>query len=63
MPYEDNEIFNYLDNQEVPPILMEVLDHTKVHTPHTHTHAHARTHTHICIHSIVRCTVGVWCVR
>ncbi len=30
MPYEDNEIFSYLDNQEVPPVLMEVLEQTQV---------------------------------
>ncbi len=30
MPYEDNEIFSYLDNQEVPPVLMEVLEQSQV---------------------------------
>ncbi|XP_064392969.1 proline-rich protein 36-like isoform X2 [Halichondria panicea] len=29
MPYEDNEIFSYLDNQEVPPVLMEVLEQSQ----------------------------------
>jgi len=29
LPYEDNEIFSYLDNQEIPPVLLEVLEKTQ----------------------------------
>ncbi|CAI8023494.1 Transcription factor SPT20 homolog [Geodia barretti] len=28
LPYEDDEIFSYLDNQEIPPVLTEVLSET-----------------------------------
>ena len=30
MLLQDNEIFSYLDNQEIPPVLLEVLEKTQV---------------------------------